>query len=282
LLDLRTREVLWETESVPEHVAVAYDSTLLALAGSARVVLLDLSNMRVYASPLELKYPIACMAFSPKGMQLALQFWDQSVELRDIPDWELVRSFGDTWPANRYPIMHTRSVGIQAGVAFDPDRRWLASVWQGTVALWRVSNGELTRRLGETTRELSSLAFAPDGITVASGCRGGRVLVHRIANGELAQSFTIQKAPKLAVGDLAFSPSGAVLAATGVTPPAQSRSDPKVPKKHIIRLWSLSTGRTWRVIRGHTDSINGFAFIDDGKALVSAGSDGMVHIARLV
>jgi RNA polymerase sigma factor (sigma-70 family) len=63
---------------------------------------------------------------------------------------------------------------------------------------------------------------------------------------------------------VAVSPDGKTIAAGGVD--------------RLIHLWDAATGKSLRVLRGHTDEISCVRFCLDGKALVSKGHDGMVRV----
>ncbi|MBI1916835.1 MAG: WD40 repeat domain-containing protein [Planctomycetes bacterium] len=47
---------------------------------------------------------------------------------------------------------------------------------------------------------------------------------------------------------------------------------------HVIHLREAATGKSLRVLRGHTDEISCVRFCLDGKSLVSKGHDGMIRV----
>jgi serine/threonine protein kinase len=63
---------------------------------------------------------------------------------------------------------------------------------------------------------------------------------------------------------IAFSPNGALIAAAG--------------DDRVITLWQPATGKTARILRGHTDTISSVAFRPDGGRLASASWDGTVRV----
>ena len=116
-----------------------------------------------------------------------------------------------------------------------------------------------TERLLATSNEnpgrVRSLAFSPDGKTLASGSADGRVRLWEVETGAILSSFSTHDGLVLA---LAFS-ANEVLASGG--------SDT------LVRLWDLDNQRLIANLRAHTDSINALAFSSDGKILASGGRD---------
>ena len=162
------------------------------------------------------------------------------------------------------------------GVTFSPDGKTLASAHgDTTVRMWDVETRELKRTLGGSLTATSlerrghkyavrSVVFSPDGNILASGGRGGRVLLWDADTGRLKQ-FVLRHAG--AVWSLAFSPDGNTLAAAteGGYVYIYDVSNPKrVERKHRLRAHSV---RAWSV-----------AFSPDGRFLASGGGDTIVRL----
>ena len=202
------------------------------------------------------------MALSPDGDTLASGSEDTTIRLWDMHTGEHKRTLNG----------HTDRV---YSVAFSTDGKTLASGSDdNTIRLWSVDTGEtqriLTAHAGEvedvdnghsSVEGVKSVAFSPDGKTLASG--GGDNVIHLWAIGTGKRKMTLVGHTHW-VFSLAFSPDGKTLASGSVD------SD--------IRLWDPHTGQHKKTLTGHGDWVRSIAFSPDGKTLVSGSDDGSVLI----
>lgn len=106
-----------------------------------------------------------------------------------------------------------------------------------------------------------SIAFSPDGKSLAAGAWDGSLRLWDVATGKEIRRFTGHHGWVRAV---AFSPDGKLLASGG--------------KDKIIHLWETATGRELRQLKGSQQWIEHLMFLADGKTLGSRSmSDGNVR-----
>ena len=204
---------------------------------------------------------IYSMVFSPDGNILASGSEDRTIRLWDMHTGEHKK----TLSGHKHRVY---------SVAFSPDGKTLVSGSDdNTIRLWDVDTGEtqriLTGHAGEfevdngpfSDEGVKSVAFSPDGKTLASG--GGDNVIHLWDIGTGKRTMTLFGHTG-GLFSLAFSPDGKTLAS------GSHDSD--------IRLWDPHTGQQKKTLTGHSAWVRSIAFSPDGKTLVSGSDDGSVLI----
>ncbi len=164
-------------------------------------------------------------------------------------------------------------------MAFSPDGKTIASSWgDGTIKLWDIA--------AETTEELvapkshptetiliKSLAYSPDGKTLAAGNNGsttaGMIRLWDVESGENTAKFNGHADPRRVgiegIYSVLFSRDGKALI-TG-------------SEDNVIRIWDASSGAiTATLAADEGDRIYALALSPDGKTLASGSSQGTIKL----
>ncbi|CAD5952018.1 serine/threonine-protein kinase [Planktothrix agardhii] len=122
-------------------------------------------------------------------------------------------------------------------------------------------NPTLVATLTGHLNTVNSVAFSPDGRTLASGSYGHRIKLWDVqSQGEIA-TLTGHSS---SVESVAFSPDGQTL--------ASGSSD------HTIKLWDVPSQRQIATLTGHPDTVNSVAFSPDGRMLASGSRDQTIKL----
>ncbi|MCY3553269.1 MAG: cohesin domain-containing protein [Candidatus Poribacteria bacterium] len=251
---------------------------------------------------------VNALAFSPDGSTLASgggERWGQ-VKLWDTRTWEHLHTL-------------TGHKGAVLSVAFSPDSSMIASgaadsettqLWNVSkqIRLWNVRTGKHLHTLRTSkTGYAYSVAFSPDGMTLASGGSGNTIQLWDVRTGRLLQTLLNKNNSfdNNRIYSVAFSPDGSTLASGDrdyMIRLWNPRSGEflrtlKAHKNPVISIvyspdgntlastcwrniifWDTHTGELTRVILAHTGYINSIAFSPDGSTLMSGSGDGTVML----
>lgn len=185
------------------------------------------------------------VAISSDGQTLASASQDKTIKL-----WQL--------PTGKYsaPSLGTQNLFYQSPLALMVIPLLVAVRTTNTVKLWQIDTGKLLRTLSGHTEWVRSVAFSPDGQTVASSSWDDTIKVWNLGNGELLHTLSGHGD---GVYSVTFSPDGRTLA---------SASGDKT-----VKLWQLPSGKLLHTLSGHSKSVYAVAISPDRQTLVSGSGD---------
>ena len=157
---------------------------------------------------------------------------------------------------------------------FDPGSRCIATTHANlacdpdpcVVRIWDVDTGAALDVLFGQSEPATKIAFSPDGIFLMSTWDDGSARVWDIESGKLIRLF---KAAEFGTARAGLFPGRECMIATGTHLGGQ------------VRLWRIDDGSCVGEFACHVGKITHIAFSADGKFLISADCEGMVHIQRL-
>ena len=194
------------------------------------------------------KGTITDMAYSPNGNQLAVS--------TNIGIWIYDSRTGQELNTL---LGHT---GAIKGIAYSPDgRRLVSGSSSGTIRLWDSTTGDdVVGFIGQVPLGVYSIAFSPDGKTIATGGYE-EVQLRDAVTGE--RKATFKTIADRVISIIAFSPNGKTLACPG--------------DSGTIRFWDVATVTHKATLTGHAGWVSSVAFSPDGKTLASSGADSAIH-----
>ena len=148
-------------------------------------------------------------------------------------------------------------------MAYSPDGTRLAVASSIGVWLYDAQTGAELKLLTGHAYAATSIAFSPDGQTLATGgdWPDRTIRLWDAATGAHTRTLDVSE---FSGGSLAFSPGGKTLAGETYN------------KK--VRLWNAETGARILTLEGHTSSITGLAISPDGRTLASGSQDDTVRV----
>ena len=193
-------------------------------------------------------------ALAHDGRTLAVGDTDGLISLRDV----------DSTALSGAPLHYPSAVRT---LAFAEDDATLAAAGEGRAEDRPIQLYDLARRepkgppLLGLTFSAWSMAFAPDGKTLASGGLDNLIVLWDLATGRRKATL---KGHSNSVYTVAFTPDGKTLASGGLD--------------YTVKLWDVADDGPRSILVGHAGGIDSVAFAPDGKTLASASRDRTVRL----
>ena len=162
--------------------------------------------------------------------------------------------------------LHAAETGWTTAVAFSPNGHMFANAsfsnrsHVDTIQIWETRTGRRLKTITQPGR-ITSIAFSPDGLTLASGGWNNTVGLWDVRTGENLQTL---EGHTESIWSVAFSPKRFVVASGSVD--------------ETIRLWNARTGEPMMTLKGHTGGIWSVALSPDGFTLASGSHDNTIRL----
>ncbi|KAJ4299230.1 hypothetical protein N0V90_004474 [Kalmusia sp. IMI 367209] len=272
---LDTMVRLWDTDSLAVlrklegHrlwvSAVAFSQDGKTLASASGDATIKLWNVESGAVLLTLQGHGGCVntvAFSPNRKTLASASANDTVKLWNIDSGALLGTFN----------CHTKEFqtnDVRALAFLEGGKTLALADVNKRVMLCDTGSGVVLQKLKGCKVQVSTMAFSPDGKTLALALISGKRTVELWDTDSGAVLQTL-KGHIANIGAVAFSPDGKTL--------ASASGDMTIKLWDAVRLCDAGSGAVPQTLEGHSEWVTSIAFSLDGKTLASASGDKTVKL----
>ena len=206
---------------------------------------------------------VSSLAFSPTSGTLAIAHRAGEICLWDLATTRCTGSLAGAWAVAFSPNGTTLAAGDATTGVYAND------VTNGVVRLWNVATGKpITTFADPSSQGALSLAFSPDGKTLAVGDRDGATYLWNVATGKLIRAPFVDPNSQ-GINGVAFSPDGSTLAVSDTN--------------GCTYLWKVATGkRITTLIDPGSQGVDAVAFSLDGKTLATGDDNGHIYLWNAV
>ena len=262
----------WSMRTLSGHdgsvVSVAFDPSggvLVSAGHDGRVRFWDVVSGRVEKELDARDGPLNDLALAADGSMLATIGEDGIIRVWDAETEQVIQSIGPNEKA-------------KLAVALSPDGVLVAAGDGENIQVWDARTGQAVQRLvgywedeeaqedwlGHE-KEVTALAFSPDGVYLASGSAEGTALIWDVEKGQVAWET---KGHLGSVEDIAFDTTGQYVLSGG--------------QDNFLRRWKVPGAKFAGIFKGHLGAVTGVAFGADADTVFTGGADGSVRLWEAV
>jgi WD40 repeat protein len=225
-------------------------------SGDQTVKLWDTNTWQCYRTLAGHSSWIRAIAFSPDAQILATASHDRTIRLWNLNTYQSDRtlSVNTIW---------TRALAFAPGG--EPDRPhdmlMVGCLDDHILGLWHVQTGDLLMTFEGHAAQIWSVAFSPDGRTLASTSRDRTIKLWDVQSGQCLKTLQGHMGD---IWSVAFSPDGSVIATGG--------------DDRTVRLWDIDLEQPQMILQGHQGSVQSVIYIPNTQTLASGSEDETIKI----
>jgi WD40 repeat protein len=263
----RERATFLGDDAMVHRVALTRDGHMLAASGMSGVRLWDLVT-RKQQRPTGTEKDVYALAFSADGRSLTA---GSAVQVKD---GRVIRLDGRlyTWnpAAVGKPSVFNGKRGVPGALGYTADDKWVAVAENGEVALYERTTGQPSSTFKPAVRNVAYVATSPKGPTIAVAGKDQSVT---LLDANTGGALGTLGGHRTAIGQLAFSPDGTLLAGA---PVASGDKNSTAPDE--VYVWDVARQQPRTVLRGPTGSMTAVAFGPSADTVLTGGADGIVSV----
>ena len=248
-----------------DSVAISHDSKYLACSYSdgidhvnGIVKIFEIETAKLTKTLTGHAKKISSVSYTPDGKYLATGSEDSTLKVWDVGSGKCLTTISDI------------IVGMQGetSIIYSPDGKVLTTLHKdNTIKLWEVASRRCVKILTPKTTghpvlpgDIRSIAYTPDGRCLAVADWEKNIKLLEVETG--IELKTLRSYAGFA-GEAKYSPDGAYMV-SGMG-------------NGSIKLWKMASGK-FKILSGHTDSINDIIYSPDGAYLVTSSDDSTIKL----
>lgn len=202
--------------------------------------------------------PVLAFAFDASGRHLISGSFDRTARVWRLDDGrEIARIMPSTFPVNAVGISADGRVAATANWGEEPVR----------VRSWRLADTAGPQTTSPHPTMVASLAFSPDGQTLAMGPYGRAVTAVRLLNAETGEARALLAGHLATVGRVVFDTTGVRMATASAD--------------GTVKIWDPRAGRLIHDFAGLGEAAVDVAFDASGDHVAAVTSDGVIHVWQM-